>query len=60
LRQGRAWKSICDAAREQHADLIVMGTHGATGLTRVVLGSTAERVVQHASCAVLVVPGRVK
>jgi universal stress protein A len=36
-------------------DLVVMGTHGRTGLTHVLMGSVAERVVRHAPCAVLVV-----
>lgn len=41
----------------RHAiDLIVVGTHGRTGLTRVLLGSVAERVVRGACCPVLVVP----
>jgi nucleotide-binding universal stress UspA family protein len=43
----------------QHAiDLIVVGTHGRTGVSRVLLGSVAERVVRGARCAVLVVPAR--
>lgn len=46
---------ICRLAREIPADLIVMPTHGRTGLTHVFLGSTAERVVQHSPCPVLVV-----
>ena len=42
-------------ARELNADLIVIATHGYTGYKRVFLGSTAERVVQHSRCPVLVV-----
>ena len=42
-------------AEKEHADLIIMGSHGRTGLSHVVLGSVAERVVRHASCPVLVV-----
>lgn len=52
---GRAFKSICDTARAQKADLIVIGTHGFTGLKRLLLGSTAERVVRHAPCSVLTI-----
>jgi nucleotide-binding universal stress UspA family protein len=46
---------ICDAARHEHADLIVMSTHGRQGLKRILLGSVTEEVVRAASCPVLVV-----
>lgn len=39
-------------------DLVVMGTHGRTGVPRVVLGSVAEKVVRHARCSVLVARAR--
>lgn len=55
---GRAYKKVCDFARELAADLIVLATRGQTGLARVVLGSTAERIVQFAPCPVLVVRQR--
>jgi nucleotide-binding universal stress UspA family protein len=42
-------------AAEMRADLIVMGTHGRTGLRRALLGSVAEKVVRHAPCPVLTV-----
>ena len=45
---------ICRLAQTIPADLIVMPTHGRTGLKHVFLGSTAERIVQHSSCPVLV------
>jgi universal stress protein A len=51
---GDAVWEICQAAEREHADLIIMGSHGRTGLAHVVLGSVAERVVRHASCPVLV------
>jgi nucleotide-binding universal stress UspA family protein len=58
LRIGRAYEEICAAARELNADLIVITTHGYTGYKHMFLGSTAERVVQHSPCPVLVVrPG---
>lgn len=55
LRFGRPYLEITEAADEAGADLIVLTTHGYTGLKHVVLGSTAERVVRHAPCPVLVV-----
>ncbi|CAG1008222.1 Universal stress protein/MSMEI_3859 [Myxococcaceae bacterium] len=46
---------IEEAARNANVDLIAMGTHGRTGLRHLLLGSTAERVVQHAPCPVLTI-----
>jgi len=46
---------ICHTAKEVGADLIVMGTHGWSGIDRVLLGSTTERVVAHAPCPVLTI-----
>jgi nucleotide-binding universal stress UspA family protein len=45
---------ICQAVGREQADLIIMGSHGRTGLSHVLLGSVAERVIRHASCPVLV------
>ena len=47
--------TIVGAAQALSADLIVMGTHGRRGLSRVVMGSVAEDVIRHASCPVLTV-----
>jgi universal stress protein A len=55
VRHGRAFNEIVHAAKSLKVDLIVISTHGYTGLKRAFLGSTAERVVRHASCPVLVV-----
>ena len=55
VRSGRAYREICEVAGEIGAELIVIATHGRTGFRRLMLGSTAERVVQHAPCPVLVV-----
>jgi nucleotide-binding universal stress UspA family protein len=54
-REGDAATEILAAATAARADLIVMGTRGRTGLTRLVLGSVARNVLQHATCSVLVV-----
>ena len=58
VRLGPAYEEIAAAARETDADLIVIATHGHTGLKHLVLGSTAERVVRHAPCPVLTVRER--
>jgi nucleotide-binding universal stress UspA family protein len=55
---GPAFDGICRIARKINADLIVTSTHGRSGLQRVLLGSTAERVVQHSPCPVLVMQER--
>mgnify|MGYP001258053483 CR=1 FL=1 len=52
---GNPWSVICRYAAEHAIDLIVVGTHGRTGLPHVLIGSTAERIVQHAPCPVLVI-----
>ena len=53
--EGYPPEMIVDVATEAGCDLIAMGTHGRTGLAHLLLGSTAERVVQHAACPVLTV-----
>ena len=55
-RRGSASTEIAARGREIGADLIVVGTHGRTGLAHAMLGSVAERVVRRASCPVLTVP----
>lgn len=52
---GHAARSICDIARDESYDLIVMSSHGNSGLAKVIIGSVAEHVVQESPCAVLVV-----
>jgi nucleotide-binding universal stress UspA family protein len=58
VRNGVPYREITDAARTLKVDLIVIATHGYSGLAHVFMGSTAERVVRHAECPVLVVRGR--
>ena len=54
--EGSAAREIVRRGKETNADLIVIGTQGRRGLAHAMLGSVAERVVQHASCPVLTVP----
>ena len=55
LEVGVPFEEIVKAAHEEGADMIVMGTHGRSGLNRLLLGSVAERVVRLALCPVLTV-----
>ena len=55
IREGEAYKVIADLARNEKADVIFMGSHGRTGLKKLLMGSVAERVIGHAPCPVLVV-----
>ena len=55
VRVGLPWEEIVRLATEEHADMIVMGTQGRTGLDRLLLGSVAERVIRRAPCPVLTV-----
>ena len=52
---GEAASEIVRVAKERKVDLIVIASHGRTGLGRILFGSTAEAVVRHAPCPVLVV-----
>ncbi len=52
---GLAWEEILRAAREEQADAIVMGTHGRSGLDRMLLGSVTESVLRQSACPVLTV-----
>ena len=58
LLDGIVHDRITRAARAQRADLIVIGTHGRTGLARLFLGSVAGRVVATATCPVMTVRGK--
>jgi len=58
LREGVAHEQIARVAKARHAKLIVMGTHGRTGVARFFLGSDAARVAATAPCPVLTVRGR--
>lgn len=55
VRAGSPASEIVAFAKEWNADLVIMGSHGRTGLARLLLGSVARNVLHHASCSVLVV-----
>ncbi|HEY5998214.1 MAG TPA: universal stress protein [bacterium] len=55
VREGTSADVVVRLAREEAADVIVMGSHGRTGLARLLMGSVTEKVIGHASCPVLVV-----
>jgi universal stress protein A len=55
LKVGKPATEIAKAAKDWPADVIVIGSHGRSGISRVVLGSVAESVVRHATCPILVV-----
>ena len=57
LGVGAAYDVIVDVAKKLKVDLIVMSTHGRTGLSHFLIGSVAERVVRSATCPVLTVRG---
>ncbi len=52
---GKPFDAIVNMAKEKHADLIVVGSHGRTGLAKILMGSVTERVIGLSECAVLVV-----
>jgi universal stress protein A len=54
-REGGAAPGIIDAARDCHADLVVIGTHGRTGVAHILLGSVAEAVLRRTDCSVMTV-----
>jgi hypothetical protein len=55
VREGTPFEELCQAVQVLDADMIVLTTHGYTGVNHFWLGSTAERVVRHATCPVMVV-----
>jgi len=54
VREGEAYEEIVDTATKSGAGLIIMGSHGRTGLKRLLMGSVTEKVIGHAPCPVLV------
>jgi universal stress protein A len=58
VKFGKPFNEIVEVAKDRGIDLIIIGTHGYTGLKHIQLGSTAEMVVRYAPCPVLVLPNR--
>jgi len=59
VRHGQVWKGLAAIIEENEIDLIVVGTHGRTGLGKLLLGSVAEVILRHAPCPVLTVGPKV-
>ena len=59
VRHGPVWRSLNSIIEENQVDMIVLGTHGRTGLGKLLLGSVAEDILRHASCPVLTVGPKV-
>jgi len=55
VKEGDPKTDLIDAASEWHADLIMVGSHGRTGLDRLLMGSVSEAVARHAPCSVQIV-----
>lgn len=55
VREGESYRVITHMAKKQAADMIIMGSHGRTGVKRIFMGSVTEKVIGHAPCPVLVV-----
>jgi len=55
IEEGDPRSELIDAASEWHADLVMVGSHGRTGLDRLLLGSVSEAVARHAPCSVQIV-----
>jgi len=59
VRHGQVWKNLAAIVQENDIDLVVVGTHGRSGLGRLLLGSVAEDILRHAPCPVLTVGPKV-
>lgn len=59
VRHGSVWPNLCGIVAQNNIDLIVVGTHGRTGLGKIVVGSVAEDILRHSPCPVLTVGPKV-
>lgn len=55
IKEGQAENVILDTAKKEHCDMIIMATHGRSGVGRVLLGSVADYVIRHGHCPVLII-----
>lgn len=58
VEEGKPYEKILKVATEWSADLIVIGTHGRTGISHLLMGSVAEHVVRHSKTPILIVPSK--
>ena len=58
VEKGKPFEAILKVAGEWEADLIVLGTHGRTGLSHLIMGSVAEKVIRHSTKPTLIIPTR--
>lgn len=58
VEEGKPFEAILKVADEWNADLIVLGTHGRTGLTHILMGSVAEKIVRHSAKPLFIIPIR--
>lgn len=58
VEEGKPYEIILKIANEWNADLIVLGTHGRTGLSHLLMGSVAEKVIRHSTKPLFVIPNR--
>jgi nucleotide-binding universal stress UspA family protein len=56
VEEGNPYEVILKVAKEWDADMIVLGTHGRTGFSHLIMGSVAEKIVRHSEIPVLIVP----
>lgn len=60
IKMGKPFAEIIDTAREEDSDLIIISTHGHSGMEQILFGSTADKVVRKAPCPVLVIRDPIK